>query len=296
MRINFELLDLRVFLAVIDCGSFHKAAELVNLSQPALSRRVRALEVRLDSPLFERTTRNVSLTNAGRRLEPIARRLLDELDASISSIAEQGEPQIGQVTISSIPSAAVHFLPQVAKKFNAHYPLFRLRVLDRTPQEALDCVVHGEVDFGINLVGATETDVVFTPMMEDPFVLACHRDHPLARRKQLAWGDLEGHELVRVGRPRSGNRAVLDNALARADVHLNWHFEVNNLTTALGLVQAGLGASVLPRLATLYNASDTVVTRPIGKPKVTRTVGIVERRTSRLAPAAVYFRDLLLAG
>lgn len=295
MRINFELLHLRIFLAVIDDGSFHKAAKLLNMSQPALSRRVRTLEERVGNLLFERTTRSVSLTIAGRKLEPIARRLLDELDASLPLIGDEGEQQSGQVTISSIPSAAAHFLPQVAKKFNHRYPLFRLRVLDRTPEEVLDCVVHGEVEFGINLVGATETDIIFTPLFEDPYVLTCHREHPLALQKRLVWTDLEGHELVRVGRPQIGNRAVLDNALTRANVQLNWHFEVNNLTTALALVEAGLGASVLPHLATRHSPTGIVVTRPIDAPMVTRTVGIVERRTSRLSPAASYFRELLLS-
>src|SRR5277367_5153320 len=140
MSINFDLLDLRAFLAVFDFGSFHKAADLLNLSQPALSRRVQALEARLGTPLLERSTRHVAPTAAGRKLEPIARRLLDELDSSMQSISNIGERQSGQITIASIPTAAVYFLPRVIQKFNALYPLVRLRILDRSPQEGLDSV------------------------------------------------------------------------------------------------------------------------------------------------------------
>src|SRR5262249_56202764 len=86
MSINFELLDLRAFLAVFDHSSFNKAAELLNLSQPALSRRIQALEARLGTALLERSTRQVAPTSAGRRLEPMARRLLDEFDTSLLSI------------------------------------------------------------------------------------------------------------------------------------------------------------------------------------------------------------------
>jgi len=298
MSINFELLDLRAFLAVFDHSSFNKAAEQLNLSQPALSRRIQALEARLGTPLLERSTRQVAPTAAGRRLEPMARRLLDEFDTSLLSISGIGERQSGQITIASIPTAVVYFLPKVIKHFNQRYPLIRLRVLDRAPQEGLESVVHGEVEFGINMIGSTETDVRFTHLMDDPYVLVCRRDHPLAKKKTVAWRDLAGHPLIRIGRPNSGNRALLDGALIKANVRLDWFHEVNNLTTALGLVQAGLGASVLPRLATPQSPQSphsNTITKPIRTPEVTRSIGIIERRKGRLSPAAKYFRDMLLA-
>jgi DNA-binding transcriptional LysR family regulator len=295
MSINFELLDLRAFLAVFDHASFHKAAELLNLSQPALSRRVQGLEARLGTPLLERSTRQVAPTAAGRRFEPMARRLLDELDASLLSISGIGERQSGQITIASIPTAVVYFLPRVIKHFNARYPLIRLRVFDRAPQEGLESVVHGEVEFGINMIGSTETEVRFTHLMDDPYVLVCRRDHPLAKRRNIAWRDLAGHPLIRIGRPNSGNRALLDGALIKANVRLDWFHEVNNLTTALGLVQAGLGASVLPRLATPHGPHPDIITKAIRLPEVTRAIGIVERRKGRLSPVAKHFRDMLIA-
>jgi len=295
MSINFELLDLRSFLAVFDLGSFHKAAGLLNLSQPALSRRIQGLESRLGTPLLERSTRHVVPTSAGRKLEPIARRLLEELDSSLLSISGIGERQSGQITIASIPTAAIYFLPRVIKQFNLKYPLIRLRVLDRTPQEALDCVIQGEVEFGINMIGSTETDVRFTHLLDDPYVLVCRRDHPLAKKRHVAWRDLAYHPLIRIGRPNSGNRALLDSALTKANVQLNWFYEVNNLTTSLGLVEAGLGASVLPRLSTPHAPHPELVIKPIRPPEVKRAIGIVERRKGRLSPAAKNFRDMLLA-
>jgi len=131
--------------------------------------------------------------------------------------------------------------------------------------------------------------------MDDPYVLVCRRDHPLAKKKVVAWRDLAGHPLIRIGRPNSGNRALLDGALIKANVRLDWFHEVNNLTTALGLVQAGLGASVLPRLATPSAPHTNTVTKPIRSPEVTRALGIIERRKGLLSPAAKYFRDMLLA-
>jgi DNA-binding transcriptional LysR family regulator len=295
MSINFGLLDLRAFLAVFDCGNFHRAADRLNLSQPALSRRLSTLEARLGTQLFERSTRNVTPTAAGRQLETIARRILDDLDTSILSINKIGERQPGQITISSIPTAAIYFLPKAIQHFNRQYPHIRLRVLDRSPQEALECVISGEAEFGINMIGSMESDVTFTQVMEDPYVLACHRNHPLAKKQNLTWRSLEGHALIKIGRDNSGNRALLDGALTKANVRLDWFYEVNNLTTSLGLVEAGLGAAILPRLATPHERHPVIVTKPIRSPEVARAIGIIEPRKGRVSSVAKLFRDLLLA-
>jgi DNA-binding transcriptional LysR family regulator len=295
MRINFGLLDLRVFLAIFDCGHFHKAAELLNLSQPSLSRRLRTMEARLGTPLFERSTRSVVPTSAARQLEPMIRRLLDELDSSFLSISGLGKDGRGYVTISSIPNAAIYFTPRVFKQFSQQFPLIRLRILDRSPREVLECVMRGEAEFGINMIGSTETDVIFTPVMDDPYVLVCHRTHSLAKKRNLTWRNLADHPLIRIGRENSGNRALLDAALSKADVRLDWMFEVNNLTTSLGLVEAGLGATVLPRLAAPHGPHPVVVTKSIRSPEVARTIGIIERRKGRLSPAARLLRDLVLS-
>jgi DNA-binding transcriptional LysR family regulator len=231
---------------------------------------------------------------AGRTLEPMARRLLSELDMSVLSISDLGAQQRGQISVASIPSAVVRFLPRVIQKFHQRYPLIALRVHDLSPLEGLESVLRGEVEFGINMVGATETDVVFSPLMDDPYVLACRRKHPLAKKKIVKWTDLSEHTLIRIGRPNSGNRAFLDGALAKANLHINWHYGVNNLATALALVEAGVGASVVPHLAAPIRSNHLIVTRPLRSPEVMRTVGIVERRKGRLSAAAAILRDMIV--
>ena len=99
--------------------------------------------------------------------------------------------------------------------------------------------------------------------------------------------------LIGVSR-NSGNRTILDNALASTGVRLNFFYEVNHLTTSLGLVERGLGISVLPKLATPPGDHPTIVTKSIGEPEIKRTIGIVERRAGRLSPAAQRFRDMLV--
>ena len=293
MSINFEALDLRAFVAVVDLEGFHRAAEALNLSQPALSRRIQRLEAAVGAALLERTTRRVALTTVGRELLPLVRRMLDEFDSSLFAMREVGRQRGGQISLACVPTAAFYFLPSVIARFNEQYPNIRFRILDLSANEGLESVARGEVEFGINLLGASEPELTFEPLIEDPFVLACRRDHPLAKRRLVTWSDLEGQPLVAVSRT-SGNRILLDSALVQAGVRLSWSYEVTHLSTSLGLVEAGLGISVLPKLATPGEDHPIIVTRPIRHPEVSRTIGVVRRRGGRLAPAAERFLEMLL--
>lgn len=293
MSINFESLDLRAFVAVVDLEGFHRAAEALNLSQPALSRRIQRLEVAVGAALLERTTRRVALTTVGREFLPLVRRMLDEFDSSLFAMRDVGKQRRGQISLACVPTAAFYFLPSVIARFNEQYPNIRFRILDLSANEGLESVARGEVEFGINLLGSSDPELSFEPLIEDPFVLACRRDHPLAKRDLLTWSDLEGQPLVAVSRT-SGNRIILDAALVRAGVNLSWSYEVTHLSTSLGLVEAGLGISVLPKLATPQGDHPIIVTRSIRNPEVSRTIGVVRRRGGRLAPAAERFLEMLL--
>lgn len=293
MRHNFEFLDLRAFLAVLELSSFNEAAKHLNLSPPALSRRIKAFEEAVGAQLVERTTRRVAPTQIGRELMPLVRRLVDEFEDSILSISDLGGRHRAQVTLASLPTAAFYFLPRVIEAFNARYPGIRFRIMDLSAEEGLDAVANGEVEFGINITSATRDDLLFTPLLEDPFVLACRRDHPFAGSRTLPWTALEGHPLIGVSK-KSGNRAVLDQALATQQLDLNWFYEVNHLSTSLGLVEAGIGVSVLPRLATPQREHPLIATIRLEKPTVSRSIGLVERRAARLSPSALRFRDMLV--
>lgn len=293
MSINFESLDLRAFVAVVDLEGFHRAADALNLSQPALSRRIQRLEAAVGAALLERTTRRVALTTVGREFLPLVRRMLDEFDSSLFAMRDVGRQRRGLISLACVPTAAFYFLPSVIARFNEQYPNIRFRILDLSANDGLESVARGEVEFGINLLGASDPELSFEPLIEDPFVLACRRDHPLAQRDAVAWSDLEGQPLVAVSRT-SGNRIMLDAVLVRAGVSLSWSYEVTHLSTSLGLVEAGLGISVLPKLATPQVDHPIIVTRPIGNPEVSRTIGVVRRRGGRLAPAAERFLEMLL--
>lgn len=293
-RMNIDLEDLRAFVATAEMQSFRAAADSIHLSQPALTRRIQKLEATLGVSLLERTTRRVSLTAVGRDFLPRARRLLDDLETSLLSVREIAERRSGLVSIACIPTAAYYFLPDVISAFTEEFPAIRFRIFDAGANEVLQSILNREADFGITLLGADDPDVTFDPLIEEPFLLACRRDHPLAQQESVTWADLAAHRFVTVGRT-SGNRLIMDLALARANVRPRSFFEVQHLSTSLGLVEAGLGVAALPRMALPAGPHPSIVTLPLIEPRVTRTVGVVRVPGARRAPAAEQFYQMLLS-
>lgn len=293
MSINCEILDLRAFLAIVELETFHRAADILNMSQPALSRRIQKLELAIGAPLLERTTRHVSLTALGAELIPLVRRMLEEFDGSLFAVRDPAVQRGGLVTIACLPTAAFYFLPTVIRQFNVEYPNIRFRILDLPATDGLQAVSRGEVEFGINIMGTADPDLIFDRLVEDPFVLAARKDHPLAEQAEVGWEDLAPYHLITVHRS-SGNRTLLDGALAKSNIRLRWFYEVTHLSTSLGLVEAGLGISVLPQMATPQGEHPFLITRPIRNPEISRTIGVVRRRGGTLSPAAERFLAMLI--
>jgi DNA-binding transcriptional LysR family regulator len=292
MRINCEILDLKAFIAVLDAGSFHRAATQLNITQPTVSRRVRALEAALGVTLFERTTRRVTLTGVGRALDPMLRRLVCEFENCIFSLGDFGVRHPGEVTIASIATASSSFLPRVLKRFMTTHPDVRFRIMDLSAEEGLECVARGEAEFGVNFLGASRPDLKFTSLIDDDFVVACRTDHEFASRKSISWSDLSAESLIIS--QRSGNRALIDQALAKSSLRLNWSFEVVHLSTSFGLVEAGVGMSIVPRLACPLTPNRSIAVVAVRNPVIHRTVGIVERRSGQFSRAAIAFRKMLV--
>jgi DNA-binding transcriptional LysR family regulator len=291
---NVDLGDIRAFIAVAEFGAFHEAAQQLNISQPALSRRIQKLEETLGVGLLQRSTRRVELTTVGREFLPKARHVLNSLETALLSIGEIADRRFGQVNVACVPTAAYYFLPTVIKAFNIWFPKIRVRILDEGANEVLQSVINGDAELGLNLLGAQEPELEFEPLMQDPFVLACREDHPLASKREVEWRDLEPYPFISVGR-QSGNRLILDIGLAHSQWRPKWFYEVQHLSTSLGLVEAGLGVAALPQMAMPRDPHPVLVSRRLVNPVITRTMGIIRRRDFPLSPGAQKFHDLLQA-
>jgi len=291
---NFDFSDLKAFLAVAERGSFRSASDELHLSQSALSRRVGKLEGALGVDLFTRSTRKVELTAVGRAFVHRARSVLNEVDSALVGIQDVTKRLSGEVTLACVPSAVGYFLPSVLGTFHRRYPRIRVRVLDEPSSDVLLAVTRGEADFGVTYIGTQEADIEFTPLIQEDFVLACSSCHPLATRKKVAWTDLDEYPYIALAHG-SGNRFLIDQALAGSSVSPRWICEVNHVPALVSLVTAGVGIGVVPRMALPPDGQSGLKAIPLAHPQAGRTLGLISRRGRPLGAASQLLRDMLMA-
>jgi DNA-binding transcriptional LysR family regulator len=285
MAINFNLNDLQAFRAVAELSNFRKAAEALHVSQPAFSRRIEKLEEALGVQLLERTTRRVSLTSVGRDFDRRVQQLLDDLDHTLLGIRGVATTRMGEVTIACVPSTVYYFVSQVISRYHERYPKVRVKILDASANEVLTAVSRSEADFGLNFVGAQEPDIEFKPLMEERFVAACRRDHPLAKKRRVTWTELAQYDYISVSKA-SGNRLLLDQALSGLPGRPQAIYETEHVTTMLGLVEAGLGVAAVPSIAMPAADHPLLVSVPLLEPVISRRIGLIQRKGRTLSPAA----------
>ncbi|WP_240795240.1 LysR family transcriptional regulator [Pseudomonas oryzihabitans] len=291
-NMNVEIGDLRAFVAVADLGSFAAAARELYLSQPALSRRILKLENSLGVRLLNRTTRRIELSAPGRAFLGRARQVLNDFDESLLDVTDAANRLTGEVTLACVPTV-INQLPEVLKQYQRQYPGILVRVMDEGASDVLTRVTRGEADFGINYLGAQEGNLVFEPLHEDDFVLVCPRSHPLATCASVRWAELASHSYIAVNKA-SGNRMLLDLALARIPDLPKPVLEARHVRTVIDLVAAGLGVATVPRLAIPASALDSyLVAVPLSEPAITRSLGLITRHGQLLSPAAQRLCDLL---
>lgn len=280
MHINYDFADLQAFLAVKETGSFHLASEKLNMSQSAITRRVQKLETALGSILFERTTRRVRPTLAAKRLQPRAEAILEDATETARAMRDESVAFAHQsslvVTVATIPTVVTRLIPPALRAFRAAGHASRLRLLDFAANEVSEAVAQGDADFGICSIPTLEANTEFETLFEDRMVLALPVGHGLAAHDLVRWDHLEGQALILPARG-TGNRMLIDEAVARARLALKWTFEAERSTTAMALVSGGSGIAVLP-LSAVDGLHDPRITwRPLADPIIARPIGLLTR-------------------
>jgi DNA-binding transcriptional LysR family regulator len=292
MRIDF--LGLQAFLSIAERGSFSRAAAHLNLSQTALSHRIKKLEEDLGLQLIARTTRQVALTPAGLELLPTARKIIGELSESIDLLRERGRKQQERISLGCLPTIAAYHLPRVLNDFSALYPGISIKVYDNSASEIATLVQSGQAEFGITIIAMNIWDLAVTPLIKEQFVLLCTRHSDFAKRKFVSWSHLQDTPLIRIS-PQAGNRALIDDALGHRRDTLNWRYEVQHLQTAVGMVFEKLGVAVVPSIAVRTQGIAGLVALPLRNPSVSRTLGLVVKRGLPISKPAQTMIDLIKA-
>ncbi|CRK76752.1 HTH-type transcriptional regulator GltC [Nereida ignava] len=288
-RNNPTFLDFQAVLTLTETQSFRLAAERLDISPSALSRQITNLETRLQSRLFDRDTRNVEVTVAGRAFARVAERMVNTVEDGIAEFESFRSAREGQVTIAGLPSVTASLLPDILSSFSKDHPKINLRIMDGLSGDVLDAVEAGTADIGFTAGTATaRTRLSFEPLITDEFVALGLPDGPLEEDRAYPWTDLIQMPQIAMATGTSV-RELVDGTCLRSGTTLRPRFEVSHLATAGALVSAGLGITVLPRLTLKVLRTEGLVTREISDFGAERRIGLVRRTGRSLSPAATAF-------
>lgn len=290
---NITLRQLHVFQSVATTHNFSRTGDAVGLTQPAVSRSITELEAQLGLKLLNRTTREVTLTDAGQRLAARLPRVLEDLDNTLLDVRGMATERRGRVRVASSPTLSANLMPECIAQCQQRLPGLELVLLDRIQSAVLASVLSGEVDFGVVIDPGERDALECETILTEPFCLACPPDHRLARKRQVHWADLAGESLVLLDHA-SGSRRLIDRALADHAVQCTVAQEVGHTTTIFRMLDAGLGISVIPTLALPPEGLARLVVRPL-VPRVDRDIVLVHRRNRALPPVAQAAWDLVRA-
>lgn len=288
--------QLRAFVAVSREGSFTRAANVLDMSQPSVTTAIKQLEGALDLKLFDRSTKVLSLTKASASFLPGIERILNELDATLADFHAAADGTHGSVAVAVLPSVATIVLPSTIKSFSAAFPKTRISLRDDNSSGVCARVLNGEVDLGV--AGRTDHTggVHFEPLLRDPFGAVVHRTHPLAQEQgPVGWDELAGYPFISFAAD-TGLRPILDTLSDLPDNITSPWVEVSNIATVLALLKTNLGIAALPKMSVNPIEKD-VVFRTLLNPPLFRELGLITRKGRSLAPAAENFvrhlRDVL---
>ena len=288
---HLSLRQLRAFWLVAQEGSMTRAAQQMHLTISALSMLVRTLEEELGVRLFERTTRRMELTEAGRQFMPAVRDVFFALDSGVQTLQEGKRRKSERLTLATSPLLAGTVVPAVIAKFREQFPNVDVTLADVPVDQVVSQVRESKADFGICTADAALTDLIAQVLYQDTLMLACSPDHPMAERAQATWSDLIDQPLILLN-PGTGMRRLTDQALSEFTLRLKPAFEVANIQTAIGLVAAGLGISVLPAYSLARATGGQVRAIALTDPVVSREIVALCTRARPFSMAAEAFLKL----
>ncbi|MGQ2994737.1 LysR family transcriptional regulator [Variovorax sp.] len=285
--------QLRAFAAVYHSGQLSSAAAALSLTQPAVSVLLRELEDRLGVRLFDRTTRSLHRTAAADEAIGHAERVLAELDALGSGMAELAAGRRGRLRIAVTSTIAQTLMPRALRRYTQQHPEVKVAIDDCAPSQFVETVLSGQVDFGVGTLQARTPGLDERVFVHDHLAVIADRDLPLpGGAAGITWRQLAALRLITV-KPGYGVRNSIDAAAAEAGVRLEIAYEVTLLTTALAMAAGGLGPALLPASILAHADPSRLVARRLIRPTVARNIAVVTRQGRSLSPAAAAFADLL---
>jgi DNA-binding transcriptional LysR family regulator len=288
-----EMSQLEFFLQVIAEGSFSKAADTVGRTQPAVSIAVRRLEEEVGAPLFDRSQKTPTLTEAGVRIQDYAQRILALRDQARAAVAELRTLQKGVVRVGAYESTSLFLLPQVILAFRERHPEIKVEIYrhvsERLPREVLE----RNVDFAVLAFEPVDRDLESFCVLRDALALILNPEHPLAGREEVTVEEL-GRESFLAHNVKTASRNKVIEVFAEHHTPLNITLELATVETIKRFVQLNVGLAFVPHMCVREELErGTLATVPVKGLTYVRTLWVTHRRNATFAHAAAAFLAVL---
>lgn len=285
--------QVRAFVSVAHLKSFTRAAALLHISQPALTVQIRKLEEALGIRLIDRNSRAVDITRVGRELIPVFQRILHELDSVVVDTRALATQQHGVVRIAALPSFAAGLLPSVISRFRRAHPRMSFVVKDAIASRVNASVKSEDVDIGITGGELSDPDLEVLHSSRDRMHAVFPATHPFAKKRRITFDDIAKVPLVLMASETSV-RAIVDAAFVAAGRLPIPACEAIYMMTAVGMVKAGLGVTLLPASAKEIRAEPSLKSRVIDDAAFVRPIAVIKKAHRTLPPAAELFYDQIV--
>ena len=285
---EISLQEIRAFTVVARLLNFTYSAKRLGISQPALSMAVRQLERKLNTTLFDRSTRAVQLSQSGMLLLPIAERLVENYDRTIAGMREVSEGRHGHITIACPEGVAAQVIAPTLAAFVEQNPDVMVSVHDGDAASVERLMHMLSADFGVTGYWREHPDFVVESLTADRCCVICPPNHRFARRKALSIKDLHNVPIVSLNRD-AGIRQLIEAQCNARGIRLVVQYEVARVSTLIEMVSSGLCISVLTVLSTPHNAGGSFRVIPFCESELSYPINIIMRANKMLTPSAQRF-------
>jgi DNA-binding transcriptional LysR family regulator len=288
-----DLAQLEIFLCIAEEKSFSRAAEKMLRTQPALSIAIKRLEEELGEPLFDRSSKSGTLTEAGRILLSYAQRMINMRDEAKDAISELRGMFRGRLTIGANESTSLYLLPKLLLEYRRRHPQIKIEVFRNISERIPAEVLERNLDFGFLSYDPMHPSLQSLEVHRDELVLVVPPKHHLAGRKQVTVKDL-GNEHFVAHNVKTPARTRIFDFFAQHRTPLNICIELATLETIKEFVKLEVGLAILPRLAVEEEIkSGELIEVPVKGMKIEKTLRLVYRREQTLSHAAKSFLELV---
>ncbi|GAK04326.1 LysR family transcriptional regulator [Geomicrobium sp. JCM 19037] len=289
-----DMAQLKNFIVTAEQGSMTKAAELLLLSQSALSRSITTLETELGVPLFDRKNRKIVLNRYGKTFLSEAKQILNRWEHTQTSITNMVHPESGNISIGFVHSLGIAYAPQLVRAVEHQQPKFSLTLQEAKANYIVNRVLANDIDFGFATQFQTFAELEYEQLFKDNLVLVVSSDHPFASRNEPILIDEIAKEPFIQYNPKTELKQLLDAAFAEQNTSMNIMYEGLEISSIIGMVKANLGVAFMAESIVDTISEAGLVKVPVTEFKVERPIYLIHKKQGFLSIAARQFKQMVM--